>query len=68
MNLKVRPTGVTNQIAVEQINSRVIKDKFSALEMGVYLVVQLENEELSHLRNRGLTRKLSFFKVGGGKY
>ena len=68
MNLKVRPTGVTNQIAVEQINTRVIKDKFSALEMGVYLVVQLENEELSHLRNRGLSRKLSFFKIGGGKH
>jgi hypothetical protein len=68
MNLKVRPTGVTNQIAVEQINSRVIKDKFSALEMGVWLVTLLENEELSHLRNRGLSRKLTFIKVGGGKF
>ena len=65
MNLKVRPTGVSNQIAVEQINKRMIKDKFSALEMGVYRVVEIENEELAHKRNRGLCRKLSFFKVGG---
>lgn len=34
MNLKVKPTGVNNQIAVEQINKRMTKDKFSALEMG----------------------------------
>lgn len=65
MNLKIRPTGVSNQIAVEQINKRMIKDKFSALEMGVYRVVEIENEELAHKRNRGLCRKLSFFKIGG---
>lgn len=39
LNLKIRATGVSNQIAVEQINTRVLKDKFSALEMGVYYVV-----------------------------
>lgn len=65
MNLKVKPTGVNNQIAVEQINKRMIKDKFSALEMGVYYITMLENEELAHRRNRGLDRKLSFFKIGG---
>lgn len=65
MNLRIRQTGATNQIAVEQINSRVIKDKFSALEMGVWLITQLENEDLSHKRNRGIIRKLSFYRVGG---
>lgn len=68
MNLKVRPTGVSNQIAVEQINKRVIKDKFSALEMGLYVITELENEELAHRRNRGLERKLTFYRVGGGKF
>ena len=67
MNLKVKPTGVSNQISVEQINKRVIKDKFSALEMGIYRVVTLEQEELSHKRNRGLTRKLTFTRPGGGR-
>ena len=29
------------------------KDKFSALEMGVYRITEIENEEISHRRNRG---------------
>lgn len=64
MNLKIKPTGINNQIAVEQINKRLIKDKFSALEMGVYRITLLENEDLSHRRNRGLTRKLTFCRPG----
>lgn len=55
MNLKIKPTGVNNQIAVEQINERMLKDKFSALEMGVWRIVQLENEAMSRRRNRGLS-------------
>ena len=64
MNLKTRPTGVTNQIAVEMINKRMTKDKFSALEMGVYRMVELENAEISKKRNRGLDRKLTFYRLG----
>lgn len=69
MNLKIKPTGVSNQIAVEQINKRMLKDKFSALEMGIYRMVEMENEKNSRRRNRGLggKRKLTFFKCGGGK-
>ena len=65
MNLKIKPTGVNNQISVDLINTRMTKDKFSALEMGVYRITEIENEEISHKRNRGLGRKLSFFKTGG---
>ena len=69
MNLKSKPTGVSNQIAVEQINKRMLKVKFSALEMGIYRMTELENERNSKRRNRGLgeKRKLTFFKTGGGK-
>lgn len=69
MNLKIKPTGVSNQIAVEQINKRMLKDKFSALEMGVWRAVTMENEKNARRRNRGLTkkRKLTFCKSGGGK-
>ena len=67
MNLKTKPTGVTDQIAVEMINQRMTKDKFSALEMGVYRMVQMENDAIAHRRNRGLNRKLTFFKIGGGR-
>ena len=65
MNLRQKPTGVGNQIAVEQINDRTLKDKFSALEMGVYRVVQIENEAMSRRKNRGLRRQLSFCTRGG---
>lgn len=65
MNLKIKPTGVSNQIAVEQINKRITKDKFSALEMAIYRMVEIENEQMSHRRNRGLTRKLAFYRTGG---
>ena len=66
MNLKIKPTGVSNQLAVEQINARMLKDKFSALEMGVYRVVQIENEQISRRRNRGLKRQLVFTTTGSG--
>lgn len=66
MNLRIKPTGANNQISVEQINKRMLKDKFSALEMGIYRVATLENEKNTRRRNRGLggKRKLTFFKKG----
>ncbi len=67
MNLKLKPTGVANQVAVEQINKRMTKDKFSALEMGVWRVFQYEQEEISKQRTRGIKRKLTFFRTGGGR-
>lgn len=67
MNLKLKPTGISNQIAVEQINKRMGKDKFSALEYGVWRISELENEQLTRRRNRGLSRKLTFFRKGGGR-
>ena len=67
VNLRTKPTGINNQIKVELINQRMTKDKFSALEMGIYRMVEIENEEISHRRNRGLGRKLTFYRSGGGK-
>lgn len=67
MNLKLKPTGSSNQVAVEVINKRMTKDKFSALEMGIYRISQLETEATSRRRNRGLApRNLTFFRAGGG--
>ncbi len=65
LNLRLKPTGNNNQITVEPINSRMGKDKFSALEYGIWRVSELENEVLSRRRNRGLggKRKLTFFKT-----
>lgn len=65
LNLRIRPAGANNQIAVECINKRMTKDKFSALEMGIYKVLLDEEEHLSRRRNRGLSRKLVFYRAGG---
>lgn len=67
MNLRTKPTGVENKIAVEMINKRMTKDKFSALEMGVYRMVEIENQEIARKRNRGLGRRLTFYRSGGGR-
>lgn len=67
MNLRLKPTGQSNQVAVEEINKRMTKDKFSALEMGIYRVSQIQTAEESRRRNRGLgSRRLVFFRQGGG--
>lgn len=67
MNLKTKPAGANNMIAVELINKRMLKDKFSALEMGVYKVSLTEQDYSARRRNRGLSpRKLTFFRAGGG--
>lgn len=64
VNLKIKQTGVSNKLAVEQINKRMTKDKFSALEMGVWRVCEMEKTENARKRNRGLGRKLIFYRNG----
>ena len=66
MNLRLKPTGVETKLAVEQINKRITKDKFSALEMGTYKIFLSEQEALSRKKNRGLGRRLTFYRTGGG--
>lgn len=68
MNLKTKPAGANNMIAVEPINKRMTKDKFSALEMGVWRIAQIEQDATARQRNRGLIpRKLTFYRAGGGR-
>lgn len=66
MNLRVKPAGANNLIGIEQINKRITKDKFSALEMGTYRISLIEQEIMSRHRNRGLgKRQLVFYRAGG---
>ena len=44
-NLKLKPTGVQGQIAVEQISKRINKDRVSALGYGLYRIKYYEDEE-----------------------
>ena len=57
-----------DRLQIEMINERMLKDKFSALEMGVYYIVAEENKVIARRRNRGLGRRsLSFCTAGGRK-
>lgn len=64
-NLRLKRTGM--DIALEQINSRFPKDKYSALAYGLWRIKELE-EEATKKRKRfapdGSKRKLIFFTGG----
>ena len=65
VNLRIKQTATSNKLAVEQINTRMTKDKFSAFEMGVSRVCDYERQENAKKKNRGLKRQLVFFRRGG---
>ncbi len=67
LNLKIKPTGRSDEIILEQTNKRMTKDKFSAFEMLLWRCKELEDQQASKRRNRGLNRTLTFFKKGGGR-
>ena len=56
VNLRIKQTATSNKLAVEQINTRMTKDKFSAFEMGVSRVCDYERQENAKKKNRGLKR------------
>ena len=43
-NLKLKPTGIQNQINIEQISRSVPKDRFSAVEYGLWRIKYYEDE------------------------
>ena len=63
-NLRIKKTGVSTDIVLEQINSRYPKDKYSSFAYGLWRIKELE-EEYCKRRHRGSsgagTRKLIFF-------
>lgn len=65
-NLRLKRTSASLDIALERINSRYPKDKFSSFEYGLYRIKELEEEYYKKKQNRGLagSRKLVFFTGG----
>ena len=63
-NLRLRKNGL--DIALEQINARFPKDKYSAFAYGLWRIKELEEENYKKIvkRGNGLTRKLVFFTGG----
>ena len=63
-NLRLKRTGL--DIALEQINPRFPKDKYSALAYGLWRIKELEEESYQRKRRRaGLSGRRLFFFTGG---
>lgn len=65
-NLRLKRTGSGTEIVLEQINTRLPKDKYSAFSYGVWRIKELEEEAAQKRRRRqGQKRQLVFFSGGG---
>lgn len=66
-NLRLKKTGTSGDIVLEQINSRFQKDKFSSLEYGLWRIKEREEEAYRRKKRggSGVKRKLVF--TSGGK-
>lgn len=60
-NLKLRPTGAANQLAVEQISRRINKDRVSALAYGLYRIKEYEDKETHRNKKRTGVGAMTFF-------
>lgn len=64
-NLRLKRTGATLDIALEQINTRFPKDKYSAFAYGLWRIKELEEANYKKYRRRaGANRRLVFFTGG----
>lgn len=62
LNLRLKKTGVNEDIVLERINPRFPKDKYSSFSYGLWRVKEIEEEEQKKHRRRGLgPRKLVFY-------
>nr|DAH17870.1 MAG TPA: Terminase large subunit [Caudoviricetes sp.] len=63
-NLRLKQTG-SNDVRLERINTNMGKDKWSALEYGLYRLKQMEDDYiLKTKKNKRGKRKLAFFTAG----
>ena len=65
-NLRLKKTGASMDIVLEQINPRYPKDKYSSFAYGLWSIKELEEEYTKKRRRRlgngeGGPRKLTFF-------
>ena len=60
-NLRLKPTGVQNQFAIDRISRSIEKDRFSSLEYGLYRVKYYEDEYLHKQKVKSGFSKYIFF-------
>lgn len=64
-NLRLKKTGASMDIVLEQINPRYPKDKYSAFAYGLWRIKEIEEEQAKKRRRRsGLKRQLIFCSGG----
>ena len=65
-NLRLKKTGASADIVLEQINPRYPKDKYSAFAYGLWRIKEIEEEQAKRRRRRnsGLKRQLIFCSGG----
>lgn len=65
-NLRMKRSGASLDIILEQINSRFPKDKYSSFSYGLWRIKELEEEEYQKTKRRrtGQSRRLTFFSGG----
>ena len=65
-NLRLKKTGASADIVLEQINPRYPKDKYSAFAYGLWRIKEIEEEQAKRRRRRGngLKRQLVFCTGG----
>ena len=59
-NLRLKPTGVENKYKVERISRSIEKDRFSALEYGLYRVKYYEDKEIFKRKRKSIVQYAFF--------
>ena len=65
-NLRLKRTGVSLDITLEQINPRYPKDKYSAFAYGLWRIKEIEEEQTKRRRRRGNGQKRQLVFCSGG--
>ena len=65
-NLRLRRTGASLDIVLEQINPRYPKDKYSAFAYGLWRIKEIEEEQNKKRRRRGMLGKRQLVFCDGG--
>ena len=53
-NLRIKPTGIENKYKVERISKSLEKDRFSALEYGLYRIKYYEDKEIFRKKKKNI--------------
>ena len=65
-NLRLKKTGASADIVLEQINPRYPKDKYSAFAYGLWRIKEIEEENAKRRRRRGNGQKRQLVFCSGG--